>query len=288
VATPIGNLSDITGRVKQVLELCDFILAEDTRVTIKLLNHFSIQKRMLSCHDFNEDKRAELLAEAAGLNQVVALVSDAGTPLVSDPGHAIVQAAIAHDMEVIPIPGPSAFLIALIGSGLPCDRFIFEGFLPDKPSAIRKQLAELVEEDRTSVFYVSPHKIVRVLNLILEVLGDRPICLARELTKMHEEFLRGSVSAITTIVEQRQVLGECVLVVAGAQPDPKSSDVIAKPDEIAKIYADMKQSLSEGKGVKEISHECAKKFGWKRSKMYELLLRLKEEPSEERQPKPNV
>ena len=146
---------------------------------------------MISCHEHNEADRLQALGQAAANNESVALISDAGTPLISDPGYQIVREAIAVGMTVIPIPGPSAFLLALVGSGLPCDKFVFEGFLPDKTSAQKTRLEELRTETRTLVFYISPHKLIKNLTVLLEVFGDREICLARELTKKYEEFLRG-------------------------------------------------------------------------------------------------
>jgi 16S rRNA (cytidine1402-2'-O)-methyltransferase len=224
IATPIGNLSDMSDRLKDSLRNCDLILAEDTRVSIKLLNHLGIKKRMVSCHNFNERTKLKDISKASELNQTVALLSDAGTPLVSDPGFQIVREAIACKMEVIPIPGPSAFLVALVGSGLPCERFCFEGFLPEKQGAVRAHLAKLDSEERTMVFYISPHKIDKTLALMEAIWHDRLGCVARELTKLHEEFLRGTIAELRKILSDKQILGECVLVVEGRRPQ-ENSDV---------------------------------------------------------------
>jgi len=273
IATPIGNLSDISARVESSLRECDYILAEDTRVSIKILNHLKIKKRMLSCHEFNESKRASLISEASRANQTVALLSDAGTPLISDPGYEIVQQAIACGMQVIPIPGPSAFLLALIGSGLPCNHFVFEGFLPDKPGAAKQRLALLAPDNRTIVFYVAPHKLEKSLSLIKGVLGDRQACVARELTKMYEQFMRGTISQLAESATKERILGECVLVVAGTQKGMDAS----KRDEIDQktVVKEIKRMLSQGMGVKEISARCAEQFGLKRSNAYQLALHCK-------------
>jgi len=271
VATPIGNLSDITPRTKSALEESDFILAEDTRVSIKILNHLGIAKRMLSCHDHNEDSRIDVVVKAAQGDQAVALVSDAGTPLVSDPGYVIVQAAIDAGMQIVPIPGPSASLLALIASGLPVHKFVFEGFLPEKPAHMKQRISELIDETRTMIFYISPHKLEKTLIALSLILGDRKACLAREITKLHEEFIRASLGAILAEIKTRSVLGECVLVVAGAQA---AKVFLADNSSEDDVIAQVEKMLAMGKGVKEISQECLKKFGWKRSKIYPLAVRL--------------
>jgi 16S rRNA (cytidine1402-2'-O)-methyltransferase len=271
IATPVGNLSDISARVENSLRESDYILAEDTRVSIKILNHLKIKKRMVSCHEFNESARTSLIAEANQTNKTVALLSDAGTPLISDPGFEIVQAAIACGMQVIPIPGPSAFVLALIGSGLPCNRFVFEGFLPDKPGAAKQRLTELANESRTIILYVAPHKLARTLTLFKGILGDRQACVARELTKIHEQFLRGTLSELGNFATSNKILGECVLVVAGSESSGKSQrQAIVCEDSIVNA---MEKMRSQGLGVKEISIRCAKQFGLKRSHTYQLALR---------------
>jgi 16S rRNA (cytidine1402-2'-O)-methyltransferase len=280
VATPIGNLNDLTPRVKAALTESDLVLAEDTRVTVKILNHLGIQRRLLSCHEHNELERTSLIVSAAEADQSIALVSDAGTPLVSDPGFQIVQKAIKANMTIVPVPGPSAFLLALIGSGLPLNKFVFEGFLPDKLPKLRERLSELENEERTLIFYVSPHKLEKTLLALSAILGDRQVCLARELTKVHEEFLRGSVSNVLNIVGQRQVLGECVLVVAGALRTNKSAE---EADSLPALRMQIEALLAEGKGVKEISQECSDKFGWKRSRIYELANKLRQSRESESQ-----
>ena len=269
IATPIGNLKDISARVEASLRECDYILAEDTRVSIKILNHLKIKKRMLSCHEFNESTRLDLINKVSELNQTVALMSDAGTPLVSDPGFEIVRKAIESDVEVIVIPGPSAFLLALVGSGLPCNRFAFEGFLPDKTGAAKECLVELRQDVRTLVFYVAPHKIEKTLALVKSVLGDRRACVARELTKIHEQFLRGTISELEVIAGKGSIIGECVLVVSGStEEEHVDSD---KPSE-NELVAAINNLHSQGVGVKEISTRLSAQFGFKRAKVYELAL----------------
>jgi 16S rRNA (cytidine1402-2'-O)-methyltransferase len=274
VATPIGNLGDITPRTKSALEESDFILAEDTRVSIKILNHLEIKKRLISCHDHNESGRVELIEQAASESKTIALVCDAGTPLVSDPGYVIVQAAIRAGMTIVPIPGPSASLLALIASGLPANKFVFEGFLPEKPSALKQRLTELKDETRTTIFYISPHKLEKTLTAIREVLGNRKACLARELTKLHEEFIRTDLDGILEVMKARTLLGEYVLVIAGAEVLEHRID---DPAQLDIVNAEIEKMLAGGMGVKEISQECVKKFGWKRSKIYELAVRLSQQ-----------
>jgi 16S rRNA (cytidine1402-2'-O)-methyltransferase len=227
VSTPIGNLEDITLRALRVLREADLIACEDTRQTRKLLDHFNIPKPTLSYHEHNEAARAAELAEklAGGVN--IALVSDAGTPLVSDPGYRLVKAAIAAGAPVIPIPGPSAILSALAASGLATDSFRFCGFLPPKQGQRRKALEALRQEAGTIVFYEAPHRLMEALVDIEAIMGERPVVVARELTKLHEEFLRGSVAEIRRQLAARpSIKGEITLLIGkpGAiQADPASA-----------------------------------------------------------------
>lgn len=196
VATPIGNLEDITLRALRVLRETDLVACEDTRQTRKLLDHYGISKPVVSYHEHNESLRAGELIERLEAGATVALVSDAGTPLVSDPGYRLVSGAIERGIRVEPLPGPSAALAALAASGLPTDEFHFAGFLPARSSARRKLLARLKDEPATLVFYEAPHRLREALADIEEVLGDRPVVLARELTKIYEEFLRGTAAEL--------------------------------------------------------------------------------------------
>jgi 16S rRNA (cytidine1402-2'-O)-methyltransferase len=192
VSTPIGNLQDITLRALETLRAVDVIACEDTRQTGKLLKHYGITKPLVSLHDHNERQRTPELLSRLRTGQSVALVSDGGTPLVSDPGWWLVRQAIEAGIQVVPIPGVSAMLAALVVAGLPTDRFVFEGFLPSKPVARRKRLEALKQEEGTIILYESPHRLVRTLREVSEIMGAVPIACARELTKVFEEIRRGT------------------------------------------------------------------------------------------------
>jgi 16S rRNA (cytidine1402-2'-O)-methyltransferase len=230
VATPIGNLEDITLRAIRVLREADLIACEDTRQTGKLLTHFGISKPMVSYHEHNEAGRtAELIAKLEGGSNI-ALVSDAGTPLVSDPGYRLVTAAIGAGIVVVPIPGASAVLGALSGAGLPTDAFRFCGFLPAKQGQRKKALEALRDEACTLVFYEAPHRIVDTLSDVSAVYGDRPVVVARELTKLHEEFLRGTADEVCAQLASRpSVKGEITLLIgkgAAVIPDTPIEDAV--------------------------------------------------------------
>jgi 16S rRNA (cytidine1402-2'-O)-methyltransferase len=265
IGTPIGNLGDLSPRTRQAMEACDLLLVEDTRVTIKLLNHLDLKKKMISCHDFNERQRQQVLERAVRENLSIGLISDAGMPLVSDPGNFIVKAAVEAGIQVIAIPGPSAFLLALVASGLPTDRFVFEGFLPDKSGEVAKCLEALKGEERTIILYVSPHKLVKTLSHVLEVLGDRNACLARELTKLHEQYIRGPLSDLLRQVEESTLRGEFVLVLQGAE---KNLTVFSSED-IEKL---VEECLSAGMSVKDSAHELSNKLKMQKSAIYKVAL----------------
>jgi len=267
VATPIGNLNDLSSRVKATFEKVDLILAEDTRVTIKLLNHLGVKKRMISCHEFNEKSRLRIITEFGQLNQSVALVSDAGTPLISDPGNDIVHQAINCSMNIVPIPGPNAGLLALIASGLPCNRFVFEGFLPSKTNLLKARLAQLESEERTIILYEAPHRLLKTLKALSEVFGDRDICLARELTKIHEEFVRGKVSKIISELSNAKLLGEYVIVIGGNNEDRSS----LSPNK-SEVENAIKEMLEDGATIKTIVQTITEKYKVKRSEIYQLAL----------------
>jgi 16S rRNA (cytidine1402-2'-O)-methyltransferase len=236
VATPIGNLEDITLRALRILrEEVAIIVCEDTRQTQKLLRHFTIKKPLLACHEHNEAARAQELVELLERGDSVALVSDAGTPLISDPGYRVVSAAVAAGISVVSIPGPSAALAALAASGLPTNEFRFIGFLPPKQIARRKALASLAQETATVIAYESPHRILESLKDIEEELGARPIALARELTKIHEEFLRGSAAEVYAVLSARNsIKGEITLVIGRAAAYVSDADPL---DELAQLEA---------------------------------------------------
>jgi len=219
VATPIGNLEDITLRALRVLRESDLVACEDTRQTGKLLAHFGIDKPMVSYHDYNEAPRTQELILKLDGGTNVALVSDAGTPLISDPGYRLVTAALAAGISVVPIPGASAVLSALSGAGLPTDAFRFCGFLPPKQGQRKKALEALRGEDCTLIFYEAPHRILDALADVAAVYGERPLVVARELTKLHEEFLRGTADEVNAQLAARpSVKGEIVLLIGKGAP----------------------------------------------------------------------
>jgi len=212
VSTPIGNLADITIRASKILAECDLILAEDTRTSKKLLTHLGITTPMSAYHDFNKERVTAGLVASLKNGQEIALITDAGTPGVADPAFYIVRAAIADGITVIPVPGASAVLCALVASGLPSDRFIFENFLPHKSGARRKLFESLKSEARTVIFYETPHRIVKTLEDIKEVLGGVRVVIGRELTKIHEEFLRGSAEELLAHFAKHPPRGEMVVL----------------------------------------------------------------------------
>ena len=220
VATPIGNLGDVSARAVETLKSVDVIACEDTRQTGKLLAHYSISKPLVSLHDHNERQRTPQLIEQLKSGQSIALVSDGGTPLVSDPGWLLVRKAIDAGIAVSWIPGPTALIGGLVLSGLPTERFVFEGFLPAKSGQRRKRLEALKDEARTVVLYESPHRVVKTLTEIRDVLGDIQIACARELTKMFEEVRRGSVSELIGHFEQKTPKGEFVIVLSARSTKP--------------------------------------------------------------------
>jgi 16S rRNA (cytidine1402-2'-O)-methyltransferase len=214
VATPIGNLEDITFRAIRVLKEADVIACEDTRHAQQLLNHYSISTPTVSYHEHNELTRAPELVLQLEEGSHIALVSDAGMPLISDPGFRLVQLAIRHNIPVVPIPGASALVAALSAAGLPVDKFRFLGFLPSKKSQRRKAIEELVGAHKTLVFYEAPHRLVDMLGDVKEVLGDPPVVVAREVTKIHEEFCRGTASEVIARFKKKPVKGEITVLVA--------------------------------------------------------------------------
>lgn len=214
VATPIGNLEDITLRALRILKSVDIIAAEDTRKTRILLNHYGIQKELLSYYQFNESKRIPEIINILKSGKSVAVVSDAGTPGISDPAYRLVKKAVEEKIRIIPIPGASAFLAALVVSGLPTDSFVFEGFLPHKKGR-KTKLEKIKSETRTIILYESPHRILKTLYEILEIIGNRKITIAREITKMFEQVIYGKVSDVIKHLESKTIQGEFVIILAG-------------------------------------------------------------------------
>jgi 16S rRNA (cytidine1402-2'-O)-methyltransferase len=260
VATPIGNLEDITLRALHVLrEQVHLIACEDTRQTQKLLEHYHIRKPLLSYHEHNEIARVPDILDALERDENVALVSDAGTPLLSDPGYRIVTAAIERGFPVVPLPGASALLAALAGSGLPGVDFWFIGFLPPKASARRRRLLQIADHDGTVIAYESPHRILESLNDIDEILKDRPLVLARELTKIYENFLRGTAAEIRArLVETQSARGEITLVFGKIEAHERSLDAEA---EIARLEQEGMPRMNAIKAV-------AKRMGLPKREVY--------------------
>ncbi|HUH06185.1 MAG TPA: 16S rRNA (cytidine(1402)-2'-O)-methyltransferase [Egibacteraceae bacterium] len=266
VATPIGNLGDLSPRAAEALGSADVVAAEDTRRTGVLLKHIGVRVRMVSYHDHNEDTRtAELLDRVAG-GETVAMVTDAGTPGLADPGYRLVLAAIERGLAVEAVPGPAAALQALVLSGLPMDRFAFEGFLPRKPGARARRLAELAEDPRTLVFYVAPHRAAEDLAAMAEAFGDRPAALARELTKLHEELWRDTLPALARRAEAEAVRGEVTVVVAGAP-----AEAFETPDGPA-LAARVQGLVAGGVDKKTAITEVATAAGVPRRRVYQSVI----------------
>tara|TARA_B100000315_G_scaffold104896_1_gene96173 strand:+ start:134 stop:832 length:699 start_codon:yes stop_codon:yes gene_type:complete len=218
VSTPIGNLADITFRAVETLKTVSFIAAEDTRRTRKLLNHFDIKTKLISYYEHNRFARIPQILQHLESGKDVAVVTDAGTPGVSDPAYKLIRSVIQVDVKVEPIPGPSAFLTALVASGLPTDRFLFVGFLPPKKGR-RKKLSDLASHEATLILYENPKRVVKTLSDIATFLGDRPAVVCRELTKVHEEIIRGTISELLLYFSQESPRGECVIMIGKDDPN---------------------------------------------------------------------
>lgn len=263
VATPIGNLADVTLRALRVLGEVDLIAAEDTRTTRKLLAHHGIRTPLVSYHEHNEAVRTPELLERMQNGERIALVSEAGTPAISDPGYRLVRASIAADVPVEPIPGPSALLAAVVVSGLPSDAFVFEGFLPKRQTERRRRLESLGAEPRTLVFFEAPHRLDRCLTDLLDVLGDRSVALCRELTKLHEEIRRGRVSELIASLHRMPVKGEIVLVVEGA---------VAVGGDMDAALAEAVERIASGESTREATRAVSEQHGVARRALYDRVL----------------
>lgn len=264
VATPIGNLEDVTIRSIKVLSGVDVIAAEDTRMTGRLLAHYDISTRLLAYHEHNEKTKSEDLIARLKNGESVALVSDAGTPSVSDPGFRLVRAASADGIVVVPVPGVSAVITALCAAGLPTDSFVFAGFPPRKKGRRYDFLQGLSEEKRTLIFYESPKRIIKFIHEIIEILGPRPAVLGREMTKLHEEFLRGDlVSIVDTLEDREKVKGECTLIVSGGEKKQIEVDSIAE-----EIYERLKQPEVR---PSMLAKELAGKYSIRKKMVYEKI-----------------
>ena len=264
VATPIGNLEDITLRALRVLKEVDVVAAEDTRHTRVLLNHYGIQTPLTSYHEHNEKIKAEDLVERLLKGEDIALVCDAGTPAISDPGFRLVKQAVDAGIRVIPLPGASALTAVLSASGLPTDRVVFEGFLPAKKKPRREKLRALRDEARTLLFYEAPHRLAETLDDVHELLGDREAVLAREVSKVHEEFLRGRISELLHALRRREIRGEFTLIISG------SAGEIAVTED--RLKAEIRELHLRGMRVKEIAEVLGEKFGYPKKEIYRLAL----------------
>jgi len=273
VATPIGNLEDITQRALRILREVDLIACEDTRHTRKLLNHFGIGTATISYHEHNEQDRAEELCELLESGKNVALVSDAGTPLISDPGFRIVKTAAEREISVVPIPGVSAVTTALSASGITTDQFLFAGFLPARTGARRAKLNQLRETPATLVFYEAPHRIKATLTDAMEVLGNREAVIARELTKLHEEFARGSLSELLDRFSGSEVArGEMVLIISGHSDSVASTETTSRENQLLKRIDELQhQGLEQKAALKQ----AAKELGLKRDEAYRIVVSQK-------------
>jgi len=269
VATPIGNLEDITARALRVLREVEVIACEDTRHTKRLLNHFGIETKTISYHEHNERQRAEELCRLLESGKDAAVVSDAGTPLVSDPGFRVVKAAIERNISVVPIPGPTAFVAALVASGLPSDQFVFAGFLPARAGMRRTKLEALSSIPATLVFYEAPHRIAATLKDAVEVLGNRPAAVARELTKLHEEMARGTLTDLATrFSESKHVRGEIVLMIGAKKVESPQTEA-ASPAQLTERVRELERDGLEGKGALK---KAARELGLKRTDAYRMMV----------------
>jgi len=278
VATPIGNLEDITLRALRILKEVDLIACEDTRQTLKLLSHFEIQKRLVSYHEHNELTRGGEIVIELEAGAQVALVSDAGTPAISDPGQRLVSLCLRHGIKVVPLPGPSALVAALAASGLPIEEFVFVGFLPSRPTERRKALHALSPDVRTIVLYEAPHRLLDTLEDAFEILGNRPAVIAREMTKIFEEFSRGHLEDLMEAVRKKTPRGEITLLIGpsdGLSPNAESA-------------ANAQNAIPLARRVEEIVHQrgvdrkaalkqAAKERGLTRREAYKQLLITRDE-----------
>ena len=277
VATPIGNLEDITLRALRVLKEADAIACEDTRQTVKLLNHFDIQKRMISYHEHNEITRAAEIVIELEQGAKVALVSDAGTPAISDPGQRLVGLCLRHGIKVTPVPGPSAFVAALAASGMPMEEFTFIGFLPARQSARRKALRELASEPRTLALYEAPQRVSDTLEDALEILGNRPAVVAREVTKVYEEFLRGHLEDIATAVRKKAVRGEVTLLIGPADGQAVHAEGAEKATAVPLSHRVEEIMKEHGIDRKAALKRAARERGLTRREAYKQLLVTRDE-----------
>jgi 16S rRNA (cytidine1402-2'-O)-methyltransferase len=263
VPTPIGNLEDITLRALRILQEVNLIAAEDTRTTKVLLNHFEIKTPLISYHEHNKIQRLDDIFSALATGNV-ALVSDAGTPGISDPGYELIKAAIEQDIPIVPLPGPNAAITALVASGLATDRFVFLGFPPRKTGQLRQFAKALLQEPSTMIFYESPHRIASTLDVFYEVFGERSAVVARELTKLYEELVRGTLDELNQHFVENPARGEITLLIEGAIP------VVDEIWDEKRVLIELKSRLEKGEKRSAAVKAVAKRSGWDRREVYNL------------------
>lgn len=270
--TPIGNLDDITFRVLETLKEVDLIAAEDTRHTKKLLTHFDIHTQIFSYHEHNKIKAGPVLIDKMLSGQSIAIVTDAGTPGISDPGEDLIKLAIESDIQVVSQPGATAFVTALVASGLPTGKFVFEGFLDRHKKKRAEALEALKNETRTVIFYEAPHRLIQTLESMRSVLGDRQMTAARELTKRYESYVRGTISQVIDHFTDNQPRGEFVLIVAGVHPD----DVVYEVDPLMELSIEdhLMHFIDQGMRKKEAAAEVAKVRGLNKRDVYKMTIDL--------------
>lgn len=269
VGTPIGNLGDFSERAKEILSSVDFIAAEDTRVTLKLLNKFEISTPMISYHEHNHKLRDDQIIARLLSGESCALVSDAGMPAISDPGQELVNKAHQNEIEVSSVPGPSAVITALAISGMPSGKFSFEGFLSTAKQSRKQHLSSLEKDTRTLVFYEAPHKLISTLKDMLDAFGDREIALCKELTKLHETVIRTTFSKALETFETVAPKGEYVLIISGAKEDTAPQLTLNQAVALAKTFTE------NGESVSNAAKLAAKETGFKKSDIYKMLLEEK-------------
>jgi 16S rRNA (cytidine1402-2'-O)-methyltransferase len=277
VATPIGNLEDISLRALRVLKEVDVIACEDTRRTLKLLSHFAVSTRLVSYHEHNEITRAPEIVIELEQGAKVALVTDAGTPSISDPGHRLVSLCLRHGIQVVPVPGASAFVAAIAASGMPIEEFVFAGFLPSRPTERRKALRVLATEPRTVALYEAPHRLLDTLEDALEILGNRPAVIAREVTKIHEEFSRGHLEDLVAAVRKKPPRGEITLLIG-----PSDGHAVHAESEAAASAVPLARRVEEitkerGVDRKAALKQAARERGITRREAYKQLLITRDE-----------
>lgn len=268
VATPIGNLDDITLRAVKILNSADLIAAEDTRHSKKLLAHLNIHAKLISCHEHNETHKSPRIIQHLKDGKNIALISDAGTPCISDPGYTLVSQAAKHGIAVVPVPGCSAAIAGLSASGLPTDSFYFAGFLPRKKQQLQLAIHELSKQTATLIIYESPRRIISLIEPLIDIMGDRSACLAREITKLHEEFIRGPLSSIQkTLEEKSSVKGECSLFIQG--------NLMTLTIDDSQLEQILTERIATWKtGTSALARHVSDEFNLPRKTVYEMILKL--------------